>query len=106
MLVQRQLSGGDDVRRESGVKPELLTKQVLFCILGSWLNRCAWNIQDFGKGEGMFVQKVHGNFLNIGMPVQGKKRGRSILLALRPPDGQPSGASREGPYNLIPFSSL
>ena len=58
------------------------------------------------SGEGTFVQKVPGNFLNIGMPVQGKKRGRSILLALRPPDGQPSGASREGPYNLIPFSSL
>ena len=72
MLVQRQLSGGDDVRRESGVKPELLTKQVLFSILGSWLNRCAWNIQDFGKGEGMFVQNVLGNFLNIGTPVQGE----------------------------------
>ena len=58
------------------------------------------------SGEGTVVQKVPGNFLNVGMPEQGKKRGRSILLALRPPDGLPSGASREGPYNLIPFSSL
>ena len=85
-MVQRQLLGGDDVRRESGVKPELLTKQVLFCILGSWLNHCAWNIQDFGKGEGMFVQNVLGNFLNIGTPVQSEliskpdSRGKKVKV--------------------------
>jgi hypothetical protein len=48
------------------------------------------------SGEETFVQKVPANFLNIGMPVQGKKRGRAILLALRPPESPEVPDTLEG----------
>ena len=40
----------------------------------------------FGKGEGMFVQNVLGNFLNIGTPVQSElickpdSRGKKVKV--------------------------